>query len=762
MRLTLAVSNDYGSLPDLETTMTIEEGAITIGRAADNDWVLPDPDRIVSNRHCTIQYRDGEYLIIDTSTNGVFINHAEERIERGQSVKLHDGDHLTLGTYEIVVEIDADADYETGNRTAVGLVTDILPISDQIVDPADLVASRGSWDDLPRTAPAFDIHAEDSASSPQPNLDASAAELQFEARPEEEFGMTEMDLPIKRGETDAVDAEIPAAAEDELSLWEKQNEEQDPEALDELQNQGTAMHGGDQAGDLEDHVDFGKGATSDAYREEDAAAMDAEPPHVEQQLAASEQAKPLEEREEAFEGPVIPEDWWIEEGSQEVESTPAPPAPSPTQREQRLDVSIVPYLRQQQHYLESFINDRYRYLRAYGWGIDALVLDEAALQRGEVAIVFARGVLPDGTPFDIPGKDALPEPLPIEADMQNTCIGLVAHKQVQIQSVADSVATLETYADVTDDVLASVVDRPRLQLMVNVATSDEQTAITIARIREVLADRRVVVDETYLPPTLNCHGVPALKAYMDEIQNLLEQRGEAFAGELGVEPIDSTHVLQLLALSIINRYQACFSHWLSTAFVHPADFYQTLLQMRAEMATFSSASSRRSRAVSAYDHADLAKTFAPVLAELRQCLQVKQPRPVLLRLKARGYGISLAPLGNQERRLLESRRFILAVEAATSNDAHALESDFPKRITIGPVEKIAHLVNQQRRGIELHTLATAPYEFEQGEQDNIIYFQLDGDSELWPQLLTSKGLALRVAEEFSNMNIKLQLWAIAA
>ena len=45
-----------------------------IGRAQDNDWILPDPDRYVSSHHCKVDFRAGQWMLEDTSTNGVFIN----------------------------------------------------------------------------------------------------------------------------------------------------------------------------------------------------------------------------------------------------------------------------------------------------------------------------------------------------------------------------------------------------------------------------------------------------------------------------------------------------------------------------------------------------------------------------------------------------------------------------------------------------------------------------------------------------------------
>ena len=73
----------------------------TIGRAPDNDWILPDPKRLVSGHHCEIEYRGGDYWLTDTSTNGVFVNDADDPVAESGPVVLKDGDRLRLGDYEI-------------------------------------------------------------------------------------------------------------------------------------------------------------------------------------------------------------------------------------------------------------------------------------------------------------------------------------------------------------------------------------------------------------------------------------------------------------------------------------------------------------------------------------------------------------------------------------------------------------------------------------------------------------------------------------
>ena len=38
-------------------------GEFTIGRGPDNDWVLADPDRHLSKRHCVLAFRSGQVAI---------------------------------------------------------------------------------------------------------------------------------------------------------------------------------------------------------------------------------------------------------------------------------------------------------------------------------------------------------------------------------------------------------------------------------------------------------------------------------------------------------------------------------------------------------------------------------------------------------------------------------------------------------------------------------------------------------------------------
>jgi type VI secretion system protein len=102
-----------------------------IGRAADNDWVLPDPDRYISSHHCKVEFRAGQWVLEDTSTNGVFINGSDVPASVEGIYALKDGDRLRLGDYEIIVSVDERNDFPPD-------------ASGQLPAPARAVSRRGS------------------------------------------------------------------------------------------------------------------------------------------------------------------------------------------------------------------------------------------------------------------------------------------------------------------------------------------------------------------------------------------------------------------------------------------------------------------------------------------------------------------------------------------------------------------------------------------------------------------------------------------
>ena len=114
---------------------------IDIGRGSHLDWTLPDPTRYISSKHCEVRYRDGGYWLHDVSTNGTFLNGAEQRMRAPH--KLRNGDRFTVGQYIVAVTIDGPE--EAGGEDLSRSATPPQPLSDQEL-----------WADVSDVAPAID------------------------------------------------------------------------------------------------------------------------------------------------------------------------------------------------------------------------------------------------------------------------------------------------------------------------------------------------------------------------------------------------------------------------------------------------------------------------------------------------------------------------------------------------------------------------------------------------------------------------------
>src|SRR3954454_2782384 len=110
MTLRLRIVSDQRRLLGDRSSITFTVDGGNIGRSADNDWVLPDPLRYVSAHHARVQFKNGRFMLLDLSTNGVFVNDATESVSRKNpdGYVLRNGDVVRIGDYQVVVALDAE------------------------------------------------------------------------------------------------------------------------------------------------------------------------------------------------------------------------------------------------------------------------------------------------------------------------------------------------------------------------------------------------------------------------------------------------------------------------------------------------------------------------------------------------------------------------------------------------------------------------------------------------------------------------------
>jgi type VI secretion system FHA domain protein len=111
MALRLRVISDHRHRLGDKSTFVFGVSGGSIGRSAENDWVLPDDMRYVSGRHARIVFHKGRFLLQDTSSNGTFINDIEKPLGGQNPHELKSGDIIRIGEYHVQVQIDAATDF---------------------------------------------------------------------------------------------------------------------------------------------------------------------------------------------------------------------------------------------------------------------------------------------------------------------------------------------------------------------------------------------------------------------------------------------------------------------------------------------------------------------------------------------------------------------------------------------------------------------------------------------------------------------------
>ncbi len=111
MALRLRVVSEHSTRLGSKATKVFGVHGGTIGRAGDNEWILPDPERYLSGKHARVDFRAGNYVLVDTSSNGTYVNGAQVPLGKYHDYSLRDGDYIRLGEYELLVSIDKTNDF---------------------------------------------------------------------------------------------------------------------------------------------------------------------------------------------------------------------------------------------------------------------------------------------------------------------------------------------------------------------------------------------------------------------------------------------------------------------------------------------------------------------------------------------------------------------------------------------------------------------------------------------------------------------------
>jgi len=433
------------------------------------------------------------------------------------------------------------------------------------------------------------------------------------------------------------------------------------------------------------------------------------------------------------------------------------------------------HLQQSERYADYVRHLLLRTLVSHGWGFAEIEIDTAALALGRLALVRAVGVFGDGTAFEMPAIDPLPEPIEVPPDTHDAVFALAlplrragareADAEGDEGARADGLVRHRVFeADVPDSNTAGErtamlqLGALRTRLLRAGEAGEAWSTLGMARVLERRADNQVLLDRAYIPPLLDVAAQTAQmppRAWIDELLGLLHQRAEALVGRLTQGGTGGVaEIADFLLLQTVNRHEPVFAQLARLSLLHPQHLHEGMLALAGDLSTFRD--SRRAARFPPYVHDDLAATFRPLMDDLRRSLSmVLEQSAIRIDLHDRRHGMRVALIPDVE--LQRNASFVLAVQSQMASEA--LRARFPTQVKIGPVERIRDLVNLALPGVVLTPLPVAPRQIPY--HAGASYFELGThNSDLWRQLEQSGGLAMHIAGDFPGL--ELDFWAIRA
>lgn len=407
-------------------------------------------------------------------------------------------------------------------------------------------------------------------------------------------------------------------------------------------------------------------------------------------------------------------------------------------------------------------------LRADLFGFLKLELDDAALRNGQLIVLEASGILPDGLIFDIPDSDSRPQPVELAGIFPVVESELVLHlaipQRIDGERGCDregtggmSVRYGATHRELADDTISE--DRFTIELAEKNLTIQPASSITGRMVSlplaRVMRDGRggFTVDAGFLPPLLSLRASPML---LKRLQRLLEdlkekasnvraRRRSAKAFELGTSALD---VASYWFLHSLSSSLPRLSQMLQRKDCHPETIYGELAALAGGLSTFSLETSLDQ--VPAYGHLQLAQTFEQMEAFIRRHLELLAPSNTLrLEFTPAERYISVAPVNDE--RCLRRCKWIFGIRARIS-DAMLLRQ-VPALIKICSGEGVGKLVQRALPGMELIHLPVPPTAIQ--AQADMHYFSISLDGPCWQHILQTRRVGVYVPGEFAEAHFEV-------
>lgn len=427
-----------------------------------------------------------------------------------------------------------------------------------------------------------------------------------------------------------------------------------------------------------------------------------------------------------------------------------------------------------QHHFQAqsrFFEDSIRFALSHlfheSYGLVGCELDTEALRNGTVALVHARGVMPDGLAFHIPDGDVAPAPLEIREifsptqdshlvlltipafrrDGANAAVPGSANGRRPRYTVEERPVLDETTGR---DPKPVSFGRKNFALALDGAADENIVTLPLARVRR---DGRgsFVYDPEYVPPCLQLGASERLVHLLGRLVDMLDAKSQALGGGRGRQSLGefaSHEVATFWLLHSINSALAPLRHHLQVKRTRPEQVYTELARLGGALCTF--ALDAHPRMLPLYDHDRLGECFDALDRHIRAQLEVIIPTStVSVPLHQTAAYLHTGLVTDQ--RCLGRSRWILGVRSSVG-EAETI-GRVPRLVKVCSAKFTPELVRRAYPGLGLEYLPAPPAAI--SPRVDTQYFSISKAGPCWDTLVQTREVGVYVPDAIPDAELEL-------
>lgn len=443
------------------------------------------------------------------------------------------------------------------------------------------------------------------------------------------------------------------------------------------------------------------------------------------------------------------------------------------------------HFEQQERYFEHTINYKTICVQENLFGTILCTFNQEMLRQGKIALEHISGIAQDGSVFNAPEDDKLPEPLEVNASVMKDTV-VVLRIPISVDTIADMsiqnslpdtryiVSSSSIGSKVFDDSNTSVFINNeeknlhssasqkqisiltaslRLSLGLLGAKNSNELEIPICKIKNIDLNGYILLEENFIPTSLNISNNPIVVNFLKEmIFSTKQYHTQLVAGIKDISKAKTAiDISSFSALGVLKKWNILFSYLQHKTKIHPEFLYEKLIEFQADLYGINFRLDEKE--FIAYNHLDIGSSIVPLIEHTKFLFsQITTPKYINATTTSNGHGFYLCTFDNSS--IIQESTIYFAVSSPKGTTF--IQQNFQTQSKISSESKIRNKISSQSEGIRIEMLSMIPPVLPHFNE--FVYYKIDKNDPLYQEILGDSRIALYISNIIADPEIKM--WAI--